>query len=151
MQEQTANMLQLLRGRDSGGRSDQQTPRSGGISRRRPRVQQQQESTGLSRGLGGSWVCSDLTTEDGIELILHVDLDRSLKVLVNNAAMFEPDSPDLGDKASWDAHFQLNVRAPFRAAQPQRTNATQRRWLDRQPPRHRSDATRGWLCALQCD
>ena len=73
----------------------------------------------LADEIGGSWVCSDLTTEDGVELIFeHVDgLGQPLKVLVNNAAMFEPDAPDLVDKARWDAHFQLNVRAPFRAAQ----------------------------------
>ncbi len=36
-----------------------------------------------------------------------------LGVLVNNASSFERDEWDTADRASWDAHLEPNLRAPF--------------------------------------
>ena len=36
-----------------------------------------------------------------------------LSVLVNNASTFERDEWDTADRASWDAHLEPNLRAPF--------------------------------------
>jgi NAD(P)-dependent dehydrogenase (short-subunit alcohol dehydrogenase family) len=33
--------------------------------------------------------------------------------LVNNASIFEKDTPETATKDSWDAHMQVNLRAPF--------------------------------------
>jgi NAD(P)-dependent dehydrogenase (short-subunit alcohol dehydrogenase family) len=33
--------------------------------------------------------------------------------LINNASIFEKDSPQTATKESWDAHMQINLRAPF--------------------------------------
>lgn len=33
--------------------------------------------------------------------------------LVNNAAIFEPDSPDQWDRLGWDRHFSVNLMAPI--------------------------------------
>ena len=40
-----------------------------------------------------------------------------LGVLVNNASSFERDEWDTADRASWDAHIEPNLRAPFVLAQ----------------------------------
>ena len=37
--------------------------------------------------------------------------------LVNNASVFERDEPDTTTRASWDAHLETNLRAPFVLAQ----------------------------------
>ncbi len=34
-------------------------------------------------------------------------------MLVNNASTFERDEWDTADRASWDAHLEPNLRAPF--------------------------------------
>lgn len=34
-------------------------------------------------------------------------------LLVNNASLFERDMPDTVTRASWDAHMEVNLRAPF--------------------------------------
>ncbi len=36
-----------------------------------------------------------------------------LSALVNNASVFEDDSPKTATRQSWDAHMQVNLRAPF--------------------------------------
>ncbi len=36
-----------------------------------------------------------------------------LGVLVNNASVFEDDSPQTASRESWNAHMQVNLRAPF--------------------------------------
>ena len=52
-----------------------------------------------------------------------------LTCLVNNASRFERDEPDSTTRASWDAHLETNLRAPFvliqdmAAALPSRTPA----------------------------
>ena len=53
-----------------------------------------------------------------------------LSLLVNNASVFEPDSPESLDPARWDRHFATNLRAPVmlatefaRALAPDQTGA----------------------------
>ncbi len=41
------------------------------------------------------------------------DAIGTLGVLVNNASLFERDDWDTVDRASWDAHIEPNLRAPF--------------------------------------
>jgi len=36
-----------------------------------------------------------------------------LTCLINNASIFEKDSPETATKESWEAHMQINLRAPF--------------------------------------
>jgi NAD(P)-dependent dehydrogenase (short-subunit alcohol dehydrogenase family) len=36
-----------------------------------------------------------------------------ISCLINNASIFEKDSPATATKESWDAHMQINLRAPF--------------------------------------
>ena len=40
-----------------------------------------------------------------------------LTCLVNNASVFEPDTPDDSPRAVWDAHMQVNLRAPLLLSQ----------------------------------
>lgn len=40
-------------------------------------------------------------------------LGRPLTLLVNSAAVFEYDRPGTADRASWDAHMEVNLRAPL--------------------------------------
>jgi NAD(P)-dependent dehydrogenase (short-subunit alcohol dehydrogenase family) len=40
-------------------------------------------------------------------------LGRPLALLVNNAAVFDYDRPQTADRASWDAHMDVNLRAPL--------------------------------------
>lgn len=40
-------------------------------------------------------------------------LGRPLGALVNNASVFDYDSWDSADRASWDRHMETNLRAPF--------------------------------------
>ncbi len=40
-----------------------------------------------------------------------------LSVLVNNASVFEDDSPQTASRESWNAHMQVNLRAPFMLSQ----------------------------------
>src|SRR5690606_39816474 len=38
---------------------------------------------------------------------------RSSDLLVNNASIFEIGGPLDADEATWDAHFNINLKAPF--------------------------------------
>lgn len=42
-----------------------------------------------------------------------VDAVGPLGCLINNASIFEKDSPETATRESWDAHMQVNLRAPF--------------------------------------
>jgi NAD(P)-dependent dehydrogenase (short-subunit alcohol dehydrogenase family) len=44
-------------------------------------------------------------------------LGRPLALLVNNASVFRYDRPETADRASWDAHMAVNLRAPLVLAQ----------------------------------
>ena len=36
-----------------------------------------------------------------------------ITVLINNASVFEDDTPETVSRELWDAHMQVNLRAPF--------------------------------------
>jgi len=60
-------------------------------------------------------VQADLTREDEAAGLLS-QAARELgpvSCLVNNASIFEKDTPETATKDSWDAHMQVNLRAPF--------------------------------------
>ena len=40
-----------------------------------------------------------------------------LNGLINNASVFEKDTPETATKESWEAHMQVNLRAPFQLTQ----------------------------------
>ncbi|MHA1597694.1 MAG: SDR family oxidoreductase [Alphaproteobacteria bacterium] len=64
-------------------------------------------------------VQADLSDEaqTGSLLSRTVELIGPLTCLINNASVFEEDNVTSADKASWDAHMQTNLRAPFVLAQ----------------------------------
>jgi NAD(P)-dependent dehydrogenase (short-subunit alcohol dehydrogenase family) len=64
-------------------------------------------------------VSGDLTQEsDTAGLVAQAQAAVGpLGVLVNNASVFERDEWDTADRASWDAHMEPNLRAPFVLAQ----------------------------------
>ena len=70
------------------------------------------------KGAGGraAIVSADLRSEEQTAALVG-DAARSvgspLGVLVNNASSFERDEWDTADRASWDAHLEPNLRAPF--------------------------------------
>jgi NAD(P)-dependent dehydrogenase (short-subunit alcohol dehydrogenase family) len=66
---------------------------------------------------GGNAVAlqADLSRESETETLLQRAADALGPVgcLVNNASVFKPDEIDTADRASWDAHLETNLRAPF--------------------------------------
>jgi len=74
-------------------------------------------------------VCDDIVRAGGRAAPLRADLEREdecqalvkrattalgpLTLLINNASIFEKDSPETATRESWDAHMQINLRAPF--------------------------------------
>ncbi len=76
------------------------------------------ESTAASvraRGLGSVVLVGDLADEAAAQSLLP-DAAAALGpvgVLVNNASAFERDEVDNATRASWDAHIEPNLRAPF--------------------------------------
>ncbi|MCG8512427.1 MAG: SDR family oxidoreductase [Rhodospirillales bacterium] len=60
-------------------------------------------------------VRSDLSKEDDCATL--IDLAGAalgpISCLINNASIFEKDSPETATKESWEAHMQINLRAPF--------------------------------------
>jgi len=60
-------------------------------------------------------ITGDLSAADTprklMEAALHA-AEAPLTLLVNNASIFEPDSPDALDPVTWDRHFSINLRAP---------------------------------------
>lgn len=69
----------------------------------------------LAGGGRAAPVRADLTDEaDCAALIGHaVAAVGPVTCLINNASIFEKDSPQTATKESWDAHMQINLRAPF--------------------------------------
>jgi NAD(P)-dependent dehydrogenase (short-subunit alcohol dehydrogenase family) len=52
--------------------------------------------------------------EECAELVAHaVTAIGPLTCLINNASIFEKDSPQTATRESWDSHMQINLRAPF--------------------------------------
>jgi NAD(P)-dependent dehydrogenase (short-subunit alcohol dehydrogenase family) len=66
---------------------------------------------------GGNAVAlqADLSRESETETLLQRATNALGPVgcLVNNASVFKPDEIDTADRASWDAHLETNLRAPF--------------------------------------
>jgi NAD(P)-dependent dehydrogenase (short-subunit alcohol dehydrogenase family) len=66
---------------------------------------------------GGTAVAlqADLSRESDAESLLQRATDALGPVgcLVNNASVFRPDEIDSAGRASWDAHLETNLRAPF--------------------------------------
>jgi NAD(P)-dependent dehydrogenase (short-subunit alcohol dehydrogenase family) len=58
---------------------------------------------------------ADLSREDDAQALLHnaVETLGPIGVLVNNASSFERDEWHNATRASWDAHMEPNLRAPF--------------------------------------
>jgi NAD(P)-dependent dehydrogenase (short-subunit alcohol dehydrogenase family) len=58
---------------------------------------------------------ADLSRESDAESLLQQATDAlgPIGCLVNNASVFKPDEIDSADRASWDAHLETNLRAPF--------------------------------------
>ncbi|MEN8723441.1 MAG: SDR family oxidoreductase [Alphaproteobacteria bacterium] len=59
---------------------------------------------------------ADLTQEDDVQKLLPAAenaLGGPLGLLINNASLFEHDDAQTATRASWDAHMEANLRAPF--------------------------------------
>lgn len=69
------------------------------------------------RTAGGNAVAlqADLSKESEAQALMQraVDALGPIGCLVNNASRFERDEIDTADRASWDAHLETNLRAPF--------------------------------------
>lgn len=60
-------------------------------------------------------LAADLACEDQLESLVGRAIERlgPLTCLVNNASTFERDTALDATRASWDRHFEVNLRAPF--------------------------------------
>ena len=71
--------------------------------------------------LGGEAVVvqADLALEEGAAGLVGQARDAigPLSGLINNASVFEKDTPQTATKDSWDSHMQVNLRAPFQLTQ----------------------------------
>lgn len=58
---------------------------------------------------------ADLGREDEVEALIPraQEMLGTVGLLVNNASVFETDSAETATRASWDAHMETNLRAPF--------------------------------------
>jgi NAD(P)-dependent dehydrogenase (short-subunit alcohol dehydrogenase family) len=67
------------------------------------------------RGVKAIILVADLARESDVETLIPAAEAAlgPLGVLVNNASLFERDSWDDVSRASWDAHMEPNLRAPF--------------------------------------
>lgn len=83
-----------------------------GTERSRPDLEslaREIESKGGAAGL----VFADLAAFDVADFLAQAQaVAGPLNLLVNNASVFEPDSPDAIERTRWDAHFDVNLRAP---------------------------------------
>ena len=64
-------------------------------------------------------VQADLETEDAAARLIGLAGDEigPLGCLINNASVFEKDTPQTATKESWERHMQVNLRAPFQLTQ----------------------------------
>ncbi|MBL6957593.1 MAG: SDR family oxidoreductase [Rhodospirillales bacterium] len=60
-------------------------------------------------------VQADLTDEAATTALIGQAADQlgPITCLVNNASIFDRDTPETATRESWDAHMQVNLRAPF--------------------------------------
>jgi len=70
-------------------------------------------------GGAATMVHTDLADEEGAAGLIKkaVDAIGPLSCLINNASIFEKDTPQTATKESWEFHMQVNVRAPFQLTQ----------------------------------
>lgn len=68
-----------------------------------------------ARGVEAAILPADLANEDAVAALVGRARDAlgPVGVLVNNASVFERDEWDTATRASWDAHLEPNLRAPF--------------------------------------
>jgi NAD(P)-dependent dehydrogenase (short-subunit alcohol dehydrogenase family) len=68
-----------------------------------------------ARGVQSVVVQCDLADEAAVQLMLPMVAEAlgPVGVLVNNASLFERDEVQDATRASWDAHMEPNLRAPF--------------------------------------
>ncbi|MFN3076045.1 MAG: SDR family oxidoreductase [Alphaproteobacteria bacterium] len=78
------------------------------------------EAEGVAREIereGGTAapVMADLAREEEVETLLPraAELLGPLGCVINNASLFENDEWDTATRQSWDAHMDVNLRAPF--------------------------------------
>jgi NAD(P)-dependent dehydrogenase (short-subunit alcohol dehydrogenase family) len=69
----------------------------------------------VAAGGQGVAVQADLASEDEVLTLVPAAVEAlgPLQLLVNNASRFEQDSALTVTRASWDAHLETNLRAPF--------------------------------------
>ena len=72
-------------------------------------------------GFGGTAVVvkADLSIEDSTAGLIKTANEAigPLSCLINNASVFEKDTPKTATRESWDTHMQVNLRAPFQLIQ----------------------------------
>lgn len=68
-----------------------------------------------SSGGRAAMLSADLSREDEVAALVAQANAKlgTLGVLINNASNFERDEADSVTRASWDAHLEINLRAPF--------------------------------------
>ena len=80
-------------------------------------AQAAEETVSIIRGAGGTAEAMDCDLSDETrtaELVARAaDALGPVTLLVNNASLFEKDMPDTATRDSWDAHMEINLRAPF--------------------------------------
>ena len=99
-----------------------------------------QEVVAAIKAKGGRAVAlrADLGREDETSTLVRrlADALGAPGLLVNNASLFERDDPLTATRASWDAHLEANLRAPFVLSQEfARASARGPGGADRQPAR----------------
>jgi len=69
----------------------------------------------LAAEIGGTVVQADLADEAAVQALLPAAAAQigPVGVLINNASTFERDEWSTATRASWDAHLEPNLRAPF--------------------------------------
>lgn len=72
------------------------------------------EAISAHRGRAAAFA-ADLRAEDEVARLVDTVVAAlgPITCLVNNASVFEYDSPETVTKESWDLHMQVNLRAPF--------------------------------------
>jgi NAD(P)-dependent dehydrogenase (short-subunit alcohol dehydrogenase family) len=79
------------------------------------------EVVGLIEAGGGEAIAlsADLMDEDAVAGLIRRAADQlgPITCLVNNASVFDEDSPATATRTSWNRHMQINLRAPFVLAQ----------------------------------
>ncbi|MDX1581035.1 MAG: SDR family oxidoreductase [Alphaproteobacteria bacterium] len=72
-----------------------------------------------SAGGKAATVAADLMDEDATTSLIGRAEEAlgPITCLINNASVFDEDSPSTATRESWDRHMQVNLRAPFMLAQ----------------------------------